>query len=44
MTLQAGVAENGVSTAVYQYDINGNHIGGYNKAGGILSITMRKTT
>jgi len=32
-----GVAENGVATAVYQYDSNGNRIGGYNKAGGILS-------
>ncbi len=33
-----GVAENGVATAVYQYDSNGNRIGGYNKAGGILSF------
>ena len=33
-----GVAENGAATAVYQYDSNGNRIGGYNKAGGILSF------
>jgi len=33
-----GVAENGVATAVYQYDSNGNRVGGYNKAGGILSF------
>jgi len=34
----AGVAENGIATAVYQYDSNGNRVGGYNKAGGILSF------
>jgi len=32
-----GVAENGIATAVYQYDSNGNRVGSYNKAGGILS-------
>ncbi|MDQ7010371.1 MAG: RHS repeat-associated core domain-containing protein, partial [Mariprofundaceae bacterium] len=32
-----GVSENGVAVAVYQYDSNGNRIGGYNKAGGILA-------
>ncbi len=32
-----GVAENGVATAVYQYDSNGNRIGGYNQAGSIIS-------
>jgi len=33
-----GVAENGVAVSVYGYDSNGNRIGGYNKAGGILSF------
>jgi len=32
-----GVSENGAATAVYQYDANGNRVGGYNKAGGILA-------
>jgi len=32
-----GVSENGTATAVYQYDSNGNRIGGYNPAGAILA-------
>jgi len=32
-----GVSENGTATAVYQYDSNGNRIGGYNAAGAILA-------
>jgi len=32
-----GVSENGAATAVYRYDANGNRVGGYNKAGGILA-------
>jgi len=32
-----GVSENGVATAVYQYDSNGNRTGGFNAAGAIVS-------
>jgi len=32
------VAGNGVATAVYGYDANGNRINGYNKSGNILAF------